>query len=115
MSEFGDHIKNLRKIRKLSLRELSEKSGVSHTQISRIELGQRENPKPETIQKLAEGLEVDMIELMSVAGYGYIEIPQLFLDEDTRRVIEEFNKLHPQSKKVVEDLIQSLLNNKGDQ
>lgn len=68
--EFGKYIKQLRDSRELSVRELSRRSGVSVAHISQLESGQRGIPKPETIKKLADGLQCDYDELMEVAGYG---------------------------------------------
>lgn len=36
---FGDFLKNLRNENNMSQRELSEKSGISNAEISRLELG----------------------------------------------------------------------------
>jgi transcriptional regulator with XRE-family HTH domain len=56
-------IKELRRERVLSLRELEERSGVSSNTIWRIEDG-RQGAHPRTIRKLAEALGVDPSELI---------------------------------------------------
>ncbi|MEK5477556.1 helix-turn-helix transcriptional regulator [Paenibacillus sp. FSL R5-0407] len=66
---FGEYLRELRELKDLSLNQLAEKSGVSNAQISRIENGLRELPRPETIKKLAQGLNVPATELMEKAGY----------------------------------------------
>lgn len=66
---FGEYIKKIREQKSMTLEELSEKSGVSVSQISRIESGKRGVPKPTTIKKLATGLGVSYTELMIVAGH----------------------------------------------
>ena len=56
-------LRTLRRKRVLTLRELSEKAGVSKDTISRIE---REGTAyPATIRKLAKALDVDASELVS--------------------------------------------------
>lgn len=68
--DFGKYLKQIRESRSLSVRELAKRSNVSHAHISQIETGQRGAPKPDTIKKLAEGLNWDYDELMREAGYG---------------------------------------------
>jgi len=68
-SEFGDYIRNLRKERKMGVRELERRSGISQAYISQIETGKRDTPKPIMINKLSKGLDVSYIELMIKAKY----------------------------------------------
>ena len=56
-------IKELRRERVLSLRELEERSGVSYNTIWRIEDG-RQGAHPRTIRKLADALGVEPRELI---------------------------------------------------
>jgi DNA-binding Xre family transcriptional regulator len=56
-------LKELRRRRVLSMRELEELSGVSHNTIWRIESG-RQGAHPRTIRRLAEALGVDPEELL---------------------------------------------------
>src|SRR5919112_5016956 len=58
-----DRLAELRERRALTLRELSEMSGVAADTINQIELGHRK-PRPSTLRKLARALEVDVEELM---------------------------------------------------
>jgi DNA-binding XRE family transcriptional regulator len=58
-----DKLKELRRRRVLSMRELEELSGVSHNTIWRIEAG-RQGAHPRTIRKLAEALGVEPEELL---------------------------------------------------
>ncbi len=66
---FGEHLRSLREQKGMSLNQLAIKSGVSNAQISRIENGLRDLPRPETIKKLAAGLEISKATLMEKAGY----------------------------------------------
>ena len=63
-----DKLRELRRLRVLTLRELEEESGVSYNTIWRLENGYRQ-ARPSTIRKLAAALEVDPAELI-VAGEG---------------------------------------------
>ncbi|ARC32105.1 MULTISPECIES: helix-turn-helix domain-containing protein [Bacillus] len=66
---FGEKLKELRVNKGLTVNQLALYSDVSSSQISRIENGKRGIPKPETIKKLAEALQVHYEELMEAAGY----------------------------------------------
>lgn len=63
MSYFGDRIRQIRIGKKMSLEQLSRKSGVNRTYISKIECGKIKNPYISTLEKIARGLSVDPIEL----------------------------------------------------
>jgi len=58
---FGQRIKSLRKEKNLTLRELSDKSGIELTYLSKIENGKTGGNSSEvaTIEKLARALDVD--------------------------------------------------------
>lgn len=58
-----ERLRELRRDRVLSLRELEERSGVSYNTIWRIEDG-RQGAHPRTIRKLAEALGVEASELV---------------------------------------------------
>lgn len=67
-TEFGTYLKRLRNSRKLTVRQLDELSGVSHSYISQIEIGTRE-PKYDIIRKLSTALGVTHIGMMIKAGH----------------------------------------------
>jgi transcriptional regulator with XRE-family HTH domain len=58
-----ERLKEMRRERVLSLRELEERSGVSYNTIWRIEDG-RQGAHPRTVRKLAEALGVQPSELI---------------------------------------------------
>jgi transcriptional regulator with XRE-family HTH domain len=58
-----ERLKELRRERVLSLRELEERSGVSYNTIWRLEDG-RQGAHPKTVRKLAEALRVQPSELI---------------------------------------------------
>jgi transcriptional regulator with XRE-family HTH domain len=59
----GARLRRLRLERALSLRDLTEKSGVAFDAISELETGKR-RAQPRTIRRLAEALDVEPKELM---------------------------------------------------
>ncbi len=63
-----NRLRELRRRRVLTLRELEEESGVSYNTIWRLENGYRQ-ARPSTIRKLARALGVDPAELVT-AGEG---------------------------------------------
>ncbi|GAB6153749.1 helix-turn-helix transcriptional regulator [Desulfosporosinus burensis] len=68
-TKVGTYLADLRTEKKWSQRELAEKSGISNTEISRIEAGKRTNPTPSTLRALADALQVEYRDLMKLAGY----------------------------------------------
>lgn len=68
-SYFGQFLKELRKQRKLTIRQLDLYSGVSHSYLSQLERGDRGTPSPDILKKLSAPLGVSYEELMIRAGY----------------------------------------------
>lgn len=71
--DLKDYISFLRKDKGFSQRELARRAQISHTEISRIEKGERDRPSPIVLKKLAPFLGVKVEQLMEAAGY--ISIP----------------------------------------
>lgn len=65
----GKYLADLRAEKGISQRELAEKSGISNTEISRLESGKRVNPSPATLKAIAEAFGVEYSDLMKAAGY----------------------------------------------
>jgi transcriptional regulator with XRE-family HTH domain len=71
----GDFLKQLRLEAKMNLREAAEKSGLSHSYIRYLEIGERPgtdtaiNPTPETLKKLATAYNYPYLDLLEKAGY----------------------------------------------
>lgn len=60
----GAKLKRWRLTRRMSVRDLAEKSGVNHSAISQMERGLRQ-PHPRTIGKLEDALELQPGELLA--------------------------------------------------
>lgn len=58
--DLGAKVRELRMEKKLSLRRLGELTNLDHSYIGRIERGQISSPSLETIQKIADVLEVEV-------------------------------------------------------
>lgn len=66
----GRRIREIRKSRNLTQRELADRVGINFTYLSRIEndrLDADQTPREETLQKLADALETDPDELLLLA------------------------------------------------
>ncbi|EGQ27531.1 XRE family transcriptional regulator [Sporosarcina newyorkensis 2681] len=68
MNKFGEQIRQLRKSKKLTLRNLAEKSNLSYSFIASLEKG-RYNPSRESIYSIAKSLDADVNELLMLAGF----------------------------------------------
>jgi transcriptional regulator with XRE-family HTH domain len=69
MTTFGDTIKNKRLSLGWSKRALAERADISHSEVHRIENGDRKNPSVPVLNALAEALGISKEDLLQVAGY----------------------------------------------
>lgn len=65
---FGERVRELRKERGLSQRELAAQSGIDFTYLSKIENARMEPPSEKVILNMAEALDTDPDELTLLAG-----------------------------------------------
>lgn len=63
MTTIGENIKQVRKEKRMTQKELGETIGISNTYLSDIEIG-RTNPSIKTLKRIAKGLEVSYVELL---------------------------------------------------
>ncbi|MFD0678170.1 MULTISPECIES: helix-turn-helix domain-containing protein [unclassified Paenibacillus] len=66
---FYEQLRDMRKLKGFTIRELADRSGVSAAYISQLENGNRGVPSPDVLMKLSEGLNTPYSELMDIAGY----------------------------------------------
>ena len=72
MSSFlGENIKKYRLNLGLSIKELSEKSGVCSSTISQIETGKRKSLRSESLEKVARALNLNVNDLLSIDEGSY--------------------------------------------
>ena len=64
----AEFIRSKREAKNWSMRELAEKAGVSHSEIARIEKGERTNPSAQMLRAIATALHVPITELLEAVG-----------------------------------------------
>ncbi len=69
VENFGIYLRNIRKSRQVSIRQLALLSGVSNAYLSQLENNLRDIPSPKILKKLSKPLGVTYMELMVAAGH----------------------------------------------
>lgn len=102
---YGENIKKIRKHRGLTQKQLGQKLGISQAAIGQFE-SNKANPKMETLQKIADALNVSVNDLIpdsydrtmqignevSVYDYGFIEslaIHKIFTDGEREKIFKK--------------------------
>lgn len=67
IAQLGAAIRQLRESRNLSIKALAHESGLHTVSISRIERG-KQNPSWVALTRLADVLDVDLVEIVRLAG-----------------------------------------------
>jgi transcriptional regulator with XRE-family HTH domain len=98
----SSRLKTLRERSGLTQGELSKKLGMARTTYSGYENGFR-NPDPETLKKIADFYEVSI---------DYILGRNTINDQARNDAIEAYYRLPPSKKKLVDDIIKQLLDDK---
>jgi len=78
--EFGRRLRDLRKQKHVSQRDLAAQVGIDFTYLSKIEVGRSAPPSEEVIRHIAQVLDADEDELINLAG----KVPK-----DLKAVLEE--------------------------
>src|SRR5215217_8640853 len=68
-------LEHIRRLRGLSQRELAGKAGVSPATVYELEVGKRPTPRPSTLSKLAEALEVEIADLLGEPAVPLAKAP----------------------------------------
>jgi len=109
----GRYLKRIRKERKLTLRFVEEKTGISNAYLSQVENGKIVKPSPSVLYKLAEFYDVSYEHLMRLAGHP---LPILSTErkklEPTFRLSSSFDDLTEKEKKRVLEYIEFLKSRK---
>ena len=69
MSDIGSYIKKKRESIGYSLKKLASLSGISDSELLKIEKGERQNPNGKYLSDIAKALEISPFELFLEAGY----------------------------------------------
>ena len=94
VSDIGDFILEHRTARNLSTRKLAALAGISHTEIHRLENGERKTPSPLLLKCIANALDLSYEDIMRAAGYMDITATATRLcgiNDLTDQEIEEVN------------------------
>ena len=83
MNPVGKYIYDTRKKQDISIRYLAKLTGISHSEINKIEKGERENPSPIHLKKIADTLDINQIELFKIAGYIDSDVFSMPKENDT--------------------------------
>lgn len=91
-TELGKYLADRRSDKGLSIYRLSKLSGVSHSYISQLERGIKEQPSPEILKKLANHLGVEYSDIMVKAGYIEMHPLMAWLGLEDEEVDKEWQK-----------------------
>lgn len=109
MSNLGEYITDHRKSKNLSIRKLAELAHISHTEIYRIETGERKSPSLLVLQSISNALEEDVNEIIKAAGYNN--------DSDSTqkvsKIILDISDLNDSELEEVKDFIEFLRNKRN--
>jgi transcriptional regulator with XRE-family HTH domain len=106
MTTVGQRIREIRKQRNLTQRELAERVGINFTYLSRVEndrLDAEQTPREETLQKIAKALRADPDELLLLAR----RIPDAFRE----RILAKpgiFRRILKLSDSALEEMLEEL-------
>ena len=106
MTTIGQRIREIRKNRNLTQRELADRVGINFTYLSRVEndrLDDEQTPREETLQRIAKALDADPDELLLLAR----RIPDAYRDRILARP-GVFRKLLNLSDVALEELVEQL-------
>lgn len=103
-NDFGSFLKKYREEHNLTLRDLNKITGISYSQLGKIERGEN-NPSRQTVLNVAKSLNLPEDELLIMAGYVPAEDSkqvmvmvsgkQIYLTPEEFKVFEEFRKQQP--------------------
>lgn len=73
----GSYLRGLRRDNRPSLREVAQRTGLDENFLSKLERGQYETVRLDTLRQIAKGYGVPLEKLLAVAGYVNWEEPAL--------------------------------------
>jgi transcriptional regulator with XRE-family HTH domain len=108
---FGEVLKELRKKRNMTLRDVELATGISNPYLSQIERGERGIPTVKFLRRLADVYHVSVNKLIEVGtremNNKSVNLKQV--DQDTVFVSKGFEKLSKKSKSVLKSFLSYLL------
>lgn len=91
---FGQTLKEIRRAKDVSQRELAEKVGVDFSYISKLENDRMPPPAAETIVKLAEALDVPAEVLLANSGKVSSELKDVISSPEAIRFLNEVKDMN---------------------
>lgn len=111
--KFGEKLRELRRNRKLTLKQVSEKSGIDLTYLSKIENNKTGTPEEETIKKLFDALTLDNSDkedLLSLANQHPSDLKEVIQNKSYFGI---FRSLKGMDVNEIEKLIDEIKKKKG--
>lgn len=110
---FAENLKNIRKERGFSQKEIAEKLGVSQPNYAQYETGKR-NPKFETVKKIAAALGIDVYNLLITGDMTPREAMQILRAVEAKQYLQNSENLADIEQKIAHriDEIESMKKNK---
>jgi transcriptional regulator with XRE-family HTH domain len=115
MNQLGKFIEHKRRELGLSLRAFAEMCGISHSYLDSLEKGMDArsgkpvSPTIETLQKLASGLKMSLIDILCIGGFVDPAINQdnsIMIDDELVTFVREISpKLSPEERTDLKELI----------
>lgn len=106
----GNTIKKYRKEKKMTLKELAEKVGLTEATIQKYEAGNIKRINVEMLKKISDALEIPPQKLTEwESGESYIEYQEVETARDEVNLIKIYSQLTLGHKKAVQLLAKSLL------
>jgi len=101
MESLSEFIKLNRLEKGLSKRKLAEAAGISHTEIHRLETGERRSPSPVVLTSIARALDLNVIQILAAANY----LDSDSIDYDSICFLDIYNRLSEEEKLDVQKYI----------
>lgn len=67
--QLGEHIRHIRQMRGLTVRQVAATAGIDPGGLTRLEHGRIAEPRPTTLHGLATALSISLADLFAMAGY----------------------------------------------
>jgi len=113
---FGERLREIRKEKGMTLRDVAELAGIDFTYLSKIENDRIPyTPAADTIRQLAEALKVDSLELLTLADKLPKELEPLRTNQQARRFFDRAAKVaSPGDWEAFLDLLEERQAKRGD-
>ena len=104
----GQNIKKLRILNDMTLKDLSNKTGVGISTLSEIESGKIANPRTSTINKIADALDVNLNELLGF-DKQFNQTLSTLEDEEILQLTRDIFKLDKENRDIIITMIQQMI------